>query len=189
MGKSDKIAKIEYEGETYYFENGVLYDEGWTDVPLAIAHKVTDYYFNSISYEDMGEGAFLTFVKNLKKSNKFAKCLQVIEFGLNKFTASTYFYTSVFPIITSCYRNLGKPQKAIDFWMENKSLFSNQLSVPLLTSLAAAYCDVSNYDMARYCVDKAYAMQGGSINYQTELSLVYARIKSETEGRKRFKKD
>lgn len=49
-----------------------------------------------------------------------------------------------FPMITSYYRNLNQPQKAIDFWMENKEIYRYGLSVPLLTSLAAAYCDVKD---------------------------------------------
>ena len=58
-------------------------------------------------------------------------------------------HKTVFPIITSCHRALKQPQKAIDFWMENKRIFVSCLSVPLLTSLAAAYCDVGNYDLAK----------------------------------------
>ena len=63
--------------------------------------------------------------------------------------------------------------------MENKQLFSSCLSPALLTSLSAAYCDVGNYEMARKCANKAYAIQGGSLNYSNELSLVYKRIKKE----------
>ena len=65
--------------------------------------------------------------------------------------------------------------------MENKSIFASCLSVPLLTSLAAAYCDVGNYELAKKCANKAYAIQGGGKNYQTELSLVFQRIKKETK--------
>ncbi|MBQ8426407.1 MAG: hypothetical protein IJX16_01450, partial [Clostridia bacterium] len=80
------------------------------------------------------------------------------------------------------HRALNQPQKAIDFWMENKHIFSSCLSVPLLTSLAAAYCDIGNYALAKKCADKAYAIQGGGLNYKTELSLVYRRIKKEIEN-------
>ena len=78
-------------------------------------------------------------------------------------------------------QEIGVTQKAIDFWMENKQIFTSCLSVPLLTSLAAAYCDVGNYELAKKCADRAYAIQGGSQNYQSELSLVYARIRKETK--------
>ena len=102
---------------------------------------------------------------------------------MGQFSDSFEYYKVVFPIITSCYRALNQPQKAIDFWMENKKIFSTCLSVPLLTSLAAAYCDVGDYVLAKKCADRAYAIQGGSLNYQSELSLVYGRIKKETKNR------
>ena len=123
----------------------------------------------------------ITYIKELKTALKYDFCLSVIDYGLAKFSNSKDFYTSVFPIITSCYRAKGQPQKAIDFWMENKKIFVSCLSVPLLTSLAAAYCDVGNYDLAKMCANRAYAMQGGSLHYQTELSMVYGRIKKETQ--------
>lgn len=81
---------------------------------------------------------------------------------------------------TSCYRRMGQSQKAIDFWMNNKSIFQEFTeSVALLTSLAAAYCDVKDYKKAKYCADRAYAAQGGGQGYKNELALVYLRIKKE----------
>lgn len=64
--------------------------------------------------------------------------------------------------------------------MENKEIFKNCLSVPLLTSLAAAYCDIGHYSLAMTCAKRAYAIQGGGKNYSTELSLVFMRIARET---------
>lgn len=56
-----------------------------------------------------------------------------------------------------------------------KSVFS----VPLYTSIAAAYCDLEEYEKARQFCDIAYAEQGGGIGIKTELSLVYQRIEKE----------
>ena len=36
------------------------------------------------------------------------------------------------------------------------------------------------YDLAKKCANRAYAIQGGGLNYKTELSLVYKRIAKET---------
>ena len=139
------------------------------------------FYYSSIEYKKLEEVELLEYLKQLKLSGLYEPCLTVINYGLNKFTASFDFYKTVFPIITSCYRAIGQPQKAIDFWMENKQIFTSCLSVPLLTSLAAAYCDICNYELAKKCANRAYAIQGGGKNYQTELSLVYERIKKETK--------
>ena len=175
------MEKIIFENECFYFVHGVIYDSSFLEVPKVISQNVLAKYYESIDYEKYEESELLEFLKQLKISGFYNKCLQVIDFGLNKFTASFDFYKTVFPIITSCHRALNQPQKAIDFWMENKSIFTSCLSVPLLTSLAAAYCDVGNYDLAKKCANRAYAIQGGSKNYQTELSLVYQRIRKETK--------
>lgn len=175
------MEKIVFENETFYFVKGVIYDDGFLEVPKAVSQKILSSYYANIDYKNFEEDKFLEHIKQLKISGFYDKCLTAIEFGLNKFTASVDFYKVVFPIITSCYRYLNQPQKAIDFWMENKSIFSSCLSVPLLTSLAAAYCDVGNYDLAKKCANRAYAIQGGGKNYQTELSLVYQRIQKETK--------
>ena len=70
------------------------------------------------------EAEFMEYLKQLKLSEFYDNCLTVIGYGLNKFSASFDFYKTVFPIITSCYRAVGQPQKAIDFWMENKQIFT-----------------------------------------------------------------
>ena len=171
-----------FEGETYYFAKGIVYDSNFLEVPKALSRKILLDYYQSINYQDLEEEALLNYLKQLKTSEFYTECLAAIEYGLRKFHSSYEFYRTVFPIITSCYRSLKQPQKAIDFWMENKELFKSCLSVPLLTSLAAAYCDVGNYELAKKCANRAYAIQGGGKNYVTELSLVYERIKKETKS-------
>ena len=64
--------------------------------------------------------------------------------------------------------------------MNNKSIFQQfASSVPLLTSLAAAYCDVGDYKRAKYCADRGYFTQGGGQGHKNELALVYYRIRKE----------
>jgi tetratricopeptide (TPR) repeat protein len=135
----------------------------------------------NVDYCNMEEEQLVEHIKKLKNAEYFTECLNVIEYGLKRFNTSAHYYRTVFPMITSCYRSLNQPQKAIDFWMQHKQLFASCLSPALLTSLAAAYCDVGNFEMAKKCANKAYAIQGGSKNYATELSLVYKRIKKEAK--------
>lgn len=177
------MEKIIFNGEEYYFNKGIIYDNCFIEVPKAISQKVLAIYYKNIDYKIFEEAELLEYLKQLKISEFYNECLIAIEYGLSKFTASYDFYKSIFPIITSCYRALKQPQKAIDFWMENKVIFASCLSVPLLTSLAAAYCDIGNYDLAKKCANRAYAIQGGGLNYKTELSLVYRRIAKETKER------
>ncbi len=178
--KRKEMEKIVFEGQTYYVDKGDVYDQTFMQVPDVLGEKVLKSYFATIDYTLLEERDLLKHVVYLKKAKLYITCIEAIDYGLNTFTASREFYTSVFPSLCSCYRAMGKPEKAISFWMENRAIFSCCLSSPLLTSLAAAWCDLGQYDKALKCANRAYAMQGGTKNYITELSKVYARIKKET---------
>lgn len=180
------MKKVIYHGETYYYSKGKIYDDTFIEVPVSVSSGILDGFFNTIDHKVLEESEFVTLVKELKLAEKYNRCLKTINYGLKKFTESFSYYQVVFPIITSCYRALGQPQKAIDFWERNKRLFSSCLTVPLLTSLAAAYCDVGDYEKATKCANRAYAMQGGAQSGSTELSGVYGRIKKETGEKYRF---
>ena len=175
------MEKIVINNETYYINNGRVYDSSFLEAPKDITRAIWESWFAGVDFSSMEESQLLEHIKKLKGAEYYTECLRVIEHGLQRFNKSAHYYRTVFPMITSCYRSLNQPQKAIDFWMENKQLFSSCLSPALLTSLAAAYCDVGNYEMARKCANKAYAIQGGSLNYSNELSLVYKRIKKESD--------
>lgn len=173
------MEKIIYQGETFYYLNGRIYDGSFIEIPKIVSRPILNEYLKNVDYSGYGENELLKYIKELKIAELYSTCQTAVSFGLNKFTDSVDYYSTVFPIITSCYRALGQPQKAIDFWMENRSLFWCCLSTPLLTSLAAAYCDVGDYVSAKGCADRAYALQGGGKGYNTELSPVYGRIKKE----------
>ena len=174
------MEKIDYDGEKFYFQKGTIYDASFVEIPKNLAVDILAYYFNQIDYHDYNEDALLTFINDLKTAELYADCLKIINFGLGKFSTSVNYHKVVFPIITSCYRSLKQPQEAINFWFKNKATYGYCISTPLLTSLAAAYCDIGNYDLAKKCADHAYAIQGGGKGYNTELSLVYRRIKNKT---------
>ena len=170
------MEKMEYRGETYYYNKGRVYDSSFLETTTDIASAVSELYFATVEWDELNEWKYVMMIKEIKASGNYMRCVDKIHEGIARFRSSDHYCTSVFPILTSCYRNLGQPQKAIDFWMTHKYTYGKHLSVPLLTSLAAAYCDVEDFVKAKYCADKAYALQGGAQVGQTELSLVYARI-------------
>ena len=177
------MEKLIFENEEYYFNKGVVYDSSFLEVPLVVAQKVLKEYYSAIDYKELAEDKYLQCVHDLKKSGFHGKCLDVAKQGLEKFPLSMSFAKAVFPIISSCHRFLGQSQKSIDYWKQSRGKYSVCLSPELLTSLAAAYCDVGDLDSAERCVKKAYSMQGGSMGYQNELSLVYLRLEKERKAK------
>jgi tetratricopeptide (TPR) repeat protein len=176
------MEEILFENELYYFDNGKLYDENFIETPNITSRQVLTHYYNSIDYKSFNEENLINFLKQLKTSEFYEACLKIIDYGLNKFAHSLNLRRRIIAMKLSCHRALNQPQKAIEYWNDNQDIFSSCISVPLLTSLAAAYCDVKNYELARKYANKAYALQGGSLNYTSELSLVYQRIKKETQN-------
>ena len=174
------MEEIIFEDETYYLNNGTIYDSNFMECSKTLANEILRAHYQGKDYKTFNEREFLTHVKQLKSSGFYAECAKTILYGLTKFSRSTDFCITVFPMLTSCYRAIGTPQKAIDFWEENKSKILSCSSVPLYTSLAAAYCDVGDYELAKRYAKRAYATNGGSKEDSEELYLVFQRIKKET---------
>lgn len=80
----------------------------------------------------------------------------------------------VLPIYTSVLREMGQPKKAIEAYDKYYKLMGKD-NVVLITSVAAAYCDIDDYDMALKLCNKASALQDGK-PISGELSSVYQRI-------------
>ncbi len=174
------MKKIIFENEVYYYQDGNLYDESYIEVPKTQARDILADYYKDIDYKKFSENELIDYIIELKKAENYSLCLKIIEYGTDKFFDSPNYFRVVFSIATSCYRRMGQSQKAIDFWMNNKSIFQEfTSSVHLLTSLASAYCDVKDYKKAKYCADRAYVTQGGGQGYKNELTLVYLRINKE----------
>ncbi len=174
-----KKIEIEYDNEIYYFINNKFLDSSYLQVPDAIGLELARIYFSKMDYKSMSTLELLEYIKSIKQSNYTYKLEETCEYGLEKFFNDEYFIKSVLPMYLSVLRIQGKPQKAIEVGQRYR--LATYTSVPFFTSLAAAYCDIQDYDNARKYANIAYAMQNGGQGYQTELSLVFARIKKETK--------
>ena len=71
------------------------------------------------------------------------------------------------------------PKKVIELFSSLKNRYGVDFITPvLLTSVAAAYCDLGEYDNALRCCKWAYRKFDGEFN--SNLSGVWARIKKES---------
>jgi tetratricopeptide (TPR) repeat protein len=112
----------------------------------------------------------------LKESSSYASAISFYEKALEDCDEVTHKY--ILPRITSCYRKNNMPRKVIDLFTETKSKYGTSFITPvLLTSVAAAYCDLKEYENAMRCCKWAYKTYG---EFNHELSAVYGRIKTES---------
>ena len=111
-----------------------------------------------------------------KESTSYLSAIKFYEKALEDCDEATYKY--VLPRITSCYRKCHMPRKVIELFSDTKRVFGTEFITPvLLTSVAAAYCDLKEYDNALKCCRWAYK---NFEEFDPLLSNVWARIKKES---------
>lgn len=82
---------------------------------------------------------------------------------------------AILPRVTSCYRAMGKPSEAIKLIRERRELYGIEWMSPIiLTSYAAAYCDLNEWGQAEAVLNYAYEQNHGVMT--DEMRLVYGRI-------------
>ncbi len=171
----DELTKetIKYNGKTYYRRG-----EKWEDEMHIIVHETLQRELND-AYSESQDLSNLSYSELVKEADKFKEssshylAIRYYEEAVRKGGLSDIKY--VFPRITSCYRKKGQAKKAVNLFSEQVHKYGNSMITPaLLTSVAAAYCDIEDFEMAKKCCDRAYAMTGG--NAGEELQMVYKRL-------------
>ncbi|WP_092637681.1 tetratricopeptide repeat protein [Acetanaerobacterium elongatum] len=169
---------IKYEGRTYTKVNGKWFDSMNMIAPLSVQSRLNFTFSKGLDYDTMDVSELIKVADDYKASQSFGLALKAYESAIKK--SDNNQVAHILPRITSCYRSVGQPEKAIQVNSWAKKLFGASIISPaLLTSIAAAYCDMGEYDNAKRCCDRAYAMAGGK--GFIELSLVYKRIESQTK--------
>lgn len=171
------MKKFVYEGETYYISNGKFYDSNFMELDVKTREKVASAYFSEVDITKLARDELVEFIKETKQSETIMNSLKGCEYGLEKFGNDGNFVNAILAILTSLYRLTSQPQKAVDVVKRCLSEHRAYASVPVLTSLAAAYCDLNDLDNAQKYAKLAYAKQNGGLGYTNELALVFKRIK------------
>ncbi len=168
-----------YDYEEYYF-NG----RRWTDSrslipPTAILSKLNAELAKQIDFSQMMTDDAIELCSSMKTEDMALVAIKGFEYLLDH-TPPKY-HRSIYPRLASAYRLTGQPQKAIAMAEKHASGIRSYGSAALYTSLAAAYCDVERYDIARKYANRARAISGG--NSSQELISVYCRLKKLEGGR------
>lgn len=169
--------KIEMDGSIYYYDGKNFLDECFIILEGAVLQKVAETYYGAIDYKKFEPDMILLYIKKLKANGLTFRAKMAMEYAMEKYNDEDFLY-QLLPIYSSCCREMGLAREAIERIQHDYSHI--EYSVALCTSLAAAYCDIKEYDKAIQYARMAYAKQGGGQGYKTELSLVFMRIKKET---------
>lgn len=172
----------EIDGEKYYLIKRKIYDSSFIELDAVQMAKIAPRIFREVfPTEQLGWPETLEYIKAAKACEQYGLGIEACLLGLQKFGQFSDFVNEMLPILTSMYRLTGQPRRAIDEAERYVAYYGVQYTAPLLTSVAAAYCDLGDYENAKKFAGRAYAKQGGNIGEENELSLVYKRIQRLTE--------
>lgn len=165
----------EYNGKTYHRNNSKWIDGNHMIVPLYLQHILNTLSFaddiDAISYEEAkSEG------DKYKASESYSLAIKYYEEALKKADDRSRI-SVILPRITSCYRKNAQPSKVIDLLSKVKADFGDDIiNKALLTSAAAAYCDLGEPENAIRCCRWAYrVLKNENGERSLELANVFAR--------------
>lgn len=167
--------KQEYNGKTYYRNNSK-----WTDENNMVVSSYLQHILNTLSFTEdisaMGYEEAKIEGDKYKKSESYSLAIKYYEEALNKADSCSRI-SVILPRITSCYRKNAQPRKVIDLLSKVKADFGDGIiNKALLTSAAAAYCDLGEPENAIRCCRWAYkVLKNENSERSLELASVFAR--------------
>lgn len=173
------MIEIIHEGNVYRRCKGQWIGEDYILAPSSIQIALNRIYASKIDLSGLSVQALVKEGDKFKSVNDYALAVRYYEEASKICDQGTLSY--ILPRISSCYRSLQEPQKAIEIFTYAKEKFGQSIvmSPALLTSAASAYCDMGDYEKAKQCIKIANKKAGGD---DRTIAMVYLRIKKETGG-------
>ena len=169
--------KVEYEDKIYENINGKWY-YNYMEVTSILQKQLNQYVSEHKDKENMIFEELMKYADGYKKTESYSLAIEYYIKAIEKFETDKN-VKLILPRITSCFRIIGEPNKSIEIYGEYNKLYHNKIdSDALFTSIAAAYCDIKKYDIAKKYADRAFAIAKSEKKaVSQELMLVYERIK------------
>lgn len=166
------LVTVEYNGEIYTQRNSKWVDCCNCVVCDALQNILNQLYLKSINYSNYSIDELVAEGDKLKECTFYSSAIHFYEKALEKCDELTHKY--ILPKIIFCYRKCHMSRKVIDLVAETKRLYGINFITPVIwTLVAAAYCDLKEYENALKCCRWAYKTSG---EIDTNLSDVLKRI-------------
>lgn len=164
------MKKIEFEGEIYYYKKGKFYDLGYIEVPLKKHIDLAKAFIDSLNLDTNDERELISILNNIKDVGNCSLAIDTCLKHLGNPDAKVNTIRLILPVLTSCFRKNGEPERAIEV---GRMYINRYRSDALLVSMAAAFCDIRDYI-------KASSLCRQVKKNSPELILVQKRIRSES---------
>lgn len=176
------MQEYEYEGKVYLKTEHGWFSKNGERVPKALAQKLaqalkrTEPEIDKISLDGYTIAELIEEGDRYKQMEYYRHAIAFYEKAFQSPDIEHKKY--VIPRLTSCYRHADYPKKAIELFSFVERIYPKFVDHVLLTSIAAAYCDVKDYDAASHCCERAQALLSPWVENEP-LRLVMLRITSE----------
>lgn len=162
-----KIIEIEIEGRKYTWDGRCWLDSSYLVPPISILLKLNALIKDALEEED----AMISDEKEILSRAHAARAMKQYERAeklVCRVLKNNPFNFSVVSVLSAILREKGQPDKAIEL----TEPFKNSKNAALLTSRAAAFCDLGEWELAKKQIAKVLAIGGTE-----EAFLVVKRIK------------
>jgi hypothetical protein len=168
----------EYEGKKYRRYDAKWVDESGMVVPVVLQNALNKLAFAEESLDEMDYATAKSEGDKFKKSESYLLAVRYYEVALSKATTRGQI-ASLLPRMTSCYRRIHRPQRVIELMSAAKEKYGEEIVTEiLLTSVAAAYCDLDQPENAIRCCRWAYSvLRSKTEEFSGELANVFQRAK------------
>lgn len=171
------MAEVVCRGKRYKTNNSKWIDSDCMVVHEALQRELNEIYLHTLDLSSYGVKDLIDEGDKFKASFTYDHTIVFYEKAVELCDEETLRY--ILPRITSCYRHVKKPKKAIELFSLAKGKYGEDFITPVLfTSVAAAYCDLKEYENALRCCRWAYKRFGGE--FDSNLNNVFARIKKDS---------
>lgn len=172
----EKMDQIEYQGKKYKRVGNKWTDSSNCVVPEGLQRDLNFAYLQSHDISDMSVKELIAEGDKFKDSTSYFYAIRCYERAAEICSKRTLQF--LLPRLSSCYRKKKTPQKTVEMFAMAKSKYGEDFITPvLLTTVAAAYCDLKEYENAMRCCKWAMKKNDGEL--EPALLSVYARIKKE----------
>ncbi len=169
---------IEFEGKSYHRRSKSWVDSSGLIVCGILQDKLDTAFEESLDISSMPVAELLVLGDRFKRNESISKAIKYYEIASQKANERELAY--ILPRLTSCYRLQERPSRAIEILTYANEKYGEKMLTPaLLTSAAAAYCDMGMLTKAQKCCDRAYAKSGDKTS--EELNAVHERILREMQ--------
>lgn len=162
-----KIIEIELNGQKYTWNGRYWLDSSYLVPPTSILSKLDACIKDDLQKEEaaiLDEKELLARAHAARERKQYDRAEQLVRHVLE----NNPFNLSAISVLSAILREKGQPEKAI----EETEPFKNSKNNALLTSRAAAFCDLEKWEDAKKQISQVLA-RGGS----EEAFLVVKRIK------------